>query len=614
MSLLGDRLRGHARDHGDAHAVHARGQWWTYRDLVTRADQLAASLGIASGDAVVVAIYSGIEAVVAICAAALVDAIPVLVDPRDREQAERTIADSRPACVVTSSDVVFGGRTIEVDRDRAPRVGDVAALAWTATPRPPTISHVLFTSGSTARAKGIVWSQLRAGYDWRMTQQLPEPPRPGGIIAPLCTGLGLHDLLRSLYQRRDVAILDMPFLAAIAEIDALGIDRLKLTPTHVEILLATAAEIASVRRISITSASIKPARVRALAERVPNAKIARTYGLNECGVATMVWLHANPGKLATVGRANSDRRVTVRDAAGRVLAPGEVGEVVVEVPAWDAVDGYLDPTPELQRRFENGVLWTGDRGTLDERGFLTLGGRLSEILKVGGRSVSAPRIEQSLTEIAGIAEVVVVGVPDRFLGEVPCAVFVPTPSCDPSSLVGGAPLGATTPADDAPRWYLPRRSLPRGASGKLRRGLLAHEAARWTRTFVGTIVAGDRSYPAFDLDNGVAVVDGIPHEWRRSDSVIDPYTRVIALVARRPTRPLAFGAIRSGADALVVLGPIAVALETAEVTRELLDMFAGELARLARLLPGEPAEVRIDAAHETLRAWAGHRPSATSER
>lgn len=606
MSRLGDRLRFHARDSAEAPAVYAGERWWSFAELVAAAGALALEVG--PGDVVAIAIDRGIEAVVAIAAVVLAGAIPAVIDPHDRELAARTLAGLRPARVlVAPGDDELPGATVVEGAGSPAAVTAATAAPWDPLRRAEGIAHILFTSGSTASGKGVVWSELRAGFDWMIHRpRAMARERPAGIVVPLCTGLGYHELVHALHHGTSVALLDAPFPAAIAQAKELGIYRLKLTPTHVEMLLATREELPELRVAMVTAAPIAADRLRALAERLPSARICRSYGLTESGTATSIWLHRRPGKLHTVGRPIAFRRVTVRDEDGRMLPPGRTGEVVIELPMWDpGADGYLDAPPELARRFDNGALWTGDQGRLDERGFLELGSRTAEILKVGGRSVGAPRIEERLAGLAGVAELAVVGVPDRLLGEVPCAVFVPAAGCDARRLGDGVELRP----DELPRWFLPRRELPRGPSGKIRRAQLAHEAAQWTQSFRRTVAPEHRPFPAFDLEHGIAVVDGCPASWAGDLAGLDPMARIITLVARRPPRPLALAIVQAarGVDAAMrfVVGPVAVALERGAATDDLLDVFAGELVVLAGLLPGPRAE-RI-CAHPVAprRAFAG---------
>ncbi|HEX4421353.1 MAG TPA: class I adenylate-forming enzyme family protein, partial [Kofleriaceae bacterium] len=488
--MLGDRLRAHPTAD---RAVHDQ-RWWTYGELMTAAAPIArriTELGLGRGDVVALPIDRGIEAVVATCATLLAGAIPAVLDPRDPDTAARTLARLRPALVmVAPADAALPGAHVielrggrgELSAATGPSIArDLAqdlAPAQAPVPRDPRISHVIFTSGSTAETKGVVWSELRASFDWSAgAPQANRQGRPGGIHAALCTGLGFHELLHALHHGIAVALLHAPFMATLAQIRELGVDRLRLTPTHVEMLLATAEVLPEVAAVSVATAPIAPERLRELRARVPGARLCRAYGLTETGPASAVWSDLNPRKLHTVGRAVAFRRITVRDPDGNMLPPDQPGEVVIELPMWDACDGYLDPPPELARRFTNGALWTGDRGTIDRHGFLVLAGRQAEVLKIGGRSVSAPRIEQALGAMPGVRELVVVGVPERWLGEVACAVYVPEPDADPRTLADEA-AARSAMVEDTPRWWLARRELPRGPTMKLRRGLIAREAAR----------------------------------------------------------------------------------------------------------------------------------------
>ncbi len=576
--MLGDRLRAHP---AGVRAVHAQ-RWWTYGELLTAAEPIArrlAALGLGRGDVVALPIDRGIEAVVATCATLLAGAIPAVLDPRDPDTAARTIARLRPALVMGAA--LPGAHVVELRGGR----GELsAASAPPADPvrRDPRISHVIFTSGSTAETKGVIWSELRAGFDWAAGARPGGDQRPGGIHASLCTGLGFYELLHAFYHGHAVALLHAPFMATLTQIRELEVDRLRITPTHVEMLLATAELLPEVLSVSVASAPIAPERLRELHARMPKARLCRAYGLTESGPASAVWSDRNPKKLHTVGRAVAFRRVTVRDPDGNMLPPDQQGEVVIELPMWDACDGYLDAPPELARRFTNGVLWTGDRGTIDRHGFLVLAGRQAEVLKIGGRSVSAPQIEAALGAMPGVRELVVVGVPDRWLGEIPCAVYVPEAGADPRALADEA-AARSAMAEDTPRWWLAQRELPRGPTMKVRRGLLAREAARWTGAFPQVIAPGHRRFAACDLDGGLAIVDGWP--WA-SDGALDPCARPIALATRRPVTALAIAAIQpadAGVPARLIIGPIAHGASEAQ-----LDAFAAELARLATLLPGPP--------------------------
>jgi acyl-CoA synthetase (AMP-forming)/AMP-acid ligase II len=595
VTKLGEQLRRHARDSHHQHAVYATDRWWTYGELVRCADDMRHELALSPGDVVAVLAERGIAPVLAICAAALASAVPATIDPNDRTLATRTLAGLRPAVAIGAGDafgpscdvLVCSGATARIARRAVPH-------AWEPVRR-PGIAHIIFTSGTTSEAKGVVWSTSRAEFDWALREPPPlHRAAPGAIAVPLSAAFGLQDLLRSLYHGLATVLLDAPFRVGVEQARALAVNRLKLTPTHVSMLLATAAELPAVRAVVIGAAPIAPEQIDALAQRLPDARIGRSYGLTEAGAGTAVWRDHHPGKMHTVGRPIAMRAVSIRDRDGNVLPPRTWGEVVIDVPVWDRGDGYLEASPELDRRFHNARLWTGDRGLLDARGFLVLGPRVAEIIKVGGRSASAPRIEQALSGFGAVSELAVVGVADRTLGEAPCVVFVPGSDSDPAALARAA-QGAVR-EDEVPRWFLPRPDLPRTASGKARRGVLAREASAWTETFAEAIAWGHRVYPAFFIEDDVAVVDGgLEPEFHDRDA-IEPGGRALLLMERDAGRLLAVGCVRAAPAAEMrtarfVLGPFAVARRPARIAPGLVDVFASELMRLARLLPGTPAVI-----------------------
>ncbi|MFN0245623.1 MAG: class I adenylate-forming enzyme family protein [Kofleriaceae bacterium] len=576
MSALGDRLRDHARTRPTAHAVHTDGRWWTYGELVERADQLAVELALVPGDVIAIAVDRGIRAVSAACAAALAGAITAVVEPRDPDRLAPILDTLRPKAVITAAEAL--------DRPDAPIARD------------PRIALVLYTSGSAATPKAVVWSEARLRFDLALAQAHHSPPACAGIAAPLSTSFGFKDLVMTLYRGGSCVLVETPFVWGLDVALSLGIERINLTPTHVHFALASERELGGLRQIGVGAAPINATTIAALAQRAPDARVGRIYGLTETGVVTALWLPGGSSKLHSVGRPSLSRGVTIRDAAGRVQPAQTWGNVVVQLPVWDEPDGYLDAPPELQRRFHNAQLWTGDRGKLDADGYLVLGARLSELIKVGGRSTSAPFIENALATRATLA---VIGTPDPTLGEVPAVVYEPAPGVDLPALVADA--HSRLRADEVPRWWLPRPVLPRGSLDKIDRATLAREVRRWAAAFPNSVATDDdRLVPAADLDADVSIADVALAPWFES-ARNDAAGRYIALVERRTGRTLAGAWLQvvivaegAGGAARVMrcaVGPVAIA--GASPPAALVERFAARLADLAQRLPGPDGPVHI---------------------
>jgi long-chain acyl-CoA synthetase len=153
-----------------------------------------------------------------------------------------------------------------------------------------------------------------------------------------------------------------------------------------------------------------------------HAKLLEVYGLTEStGLVT-----ANPvfgiRKPGSIGIAVSGVEVKVIDPSGKACAQGEVGELAFR--GANAVAGYWN-RPEITReRIKNGWVHTGDHVYMDEDGYYFLVGREGELIISGGYNIYEKEIEMVLSSHPEIQEVAVIGIPDRYKGEIPKAFVV----------------------------------------------------------------------------------------------------------------------------------------------------------------------------------------------
>jgi len=117
--------------------------------------------------------------------------------------------------------------------------------------------------------------------------------------------------------------------------------------------------------------------------------------------------------------------VRVADADGRTLPLAETGEVLVRGDT--VMLGYWRDPEATARAIRDGWLFTGDLGSLDEDGFLTLRDRSKDLVISGGSNIYPREVEEVLLLAPGVAEVAVVGAPDPEWGEVVVAFVVPRP-------------------------------------------------------------------------------------------------------------------------------------------------------------------------------------------
>jgi acyl-CoA synthetase (AMP-forming)/AMP-acid ligase II len=204
------------------------------------------------------------------------------------------------------------------------------------------------------------------------------------------------------------------------------------------------------------------------------ASVLTAYGLTECcGYAT----GCRPGDpddvvSLTSGRAVDGVEVTIARPGGGAVAPGEAGEVLVR--GYNVMVGYWgDPEATADAVDKDGWLHTGDIGVLDAAGNLSITDRLKDMYVVGGFNAYPAEVEQVLVRHDAVSEAAVIGVPDARLGEVGRAFVVARQGATPNEADLVAWCRDRLAGYKVPRSVLLVDSLPRNATGKVDKKLLA---------------------------------------------------------------------------------------------------------------------------------------------
>jgi acyl-CoA synthetase (AMP-forming)/AMP-acid ligase II len=226
-------------------------------------------------------------------------------------------------------------------------------------------------------------------------------------------------------------------------------------------------------RLAVTGAAVVPV---ALVERMQAElgidTVLTAYGLTEAVVVTMCRPGDSPRTVATTsGRATAGFEIrlagTSADGAGEILLRGP-----------NVMLGYLeDPAATKEAVDSGGWLHTGDVGSLDDAGNLTITDRLKDMYICGGFNVYPAEVEQVLARLDGVAESAVIGIPDQRLGEVGKAFVVTRPGrqlTEPDVLAHCRERLANF---KVPRQVEFRPELPRNPSGKPLKRLLREESA-----------------------------------------------------------------------------------------------------------------------------------------
>jgi oxalate---CoA ligase len=347
--------------------------------------------------------------------------------------------------------------------------------------QPDDISMVLHTSGTTSRPKIVPLSQRNlCASATHIARTLQFGPSDCGLnIMPL---FHIHGLIAGVLA---------PLAAGSQVFCTPGFNALKFfgwmeeakptwytaVPTMHQAIVGRASKNAEVitrhplRFVRSSSSSMPPQVIREI-EAAFNAPLIESYGMTE---ATHQ-MASNPlppavRKPGSVGVA-AGPEIAILDEDGNVLPQGAVGEIAIRGP--NVTAGYESNVKANAEAYVNGWFRTGDQGTLDTEGYLSLTGRLKEIINRGGEKISPREIDELLMDHAAVAQVVCFGMPHTKLGEEVAAVVVLRDQMQATERELQDFVALRAADFKVPKKILFMDEIPKGATGKLQRiGLAA---------------------------------------------------------------------------------------------------------------------------------------------
>lgn len=293
--------------------------------------------------------------------------------------------------------------------------GQVTAQSWTA---------IFKTSGTTGPSKRVpVTHQNLIEMARKMERWLALTPADRSacimpiyynagfkatLVVPLLIGCsvalpasgGANDIDRWLAELRPTWLTASPaFLQAVAE-------KLQASPDR---------EFLDSLRFVLSTASYLPDPLRVELQRLLARPVVEFYGLCEAGMMTGPLLPPHAAKAGSVGRIPVGELV-IRDDAGQAVPPGQAGHVMLSGPS--VMPGYLfDDIDGVPSGLVDGWLATGDIGSVDADGHLTVAGRTKEIINRGGEKVAPYDVEKALLGHPAVREAAAFAVPHPRLGE-----------------------------------------------------------------------------------------------------------------------------------------------------------------------------------------------------
>lgn len=488
-------------------ALVARSGRLTYAELDRRANQAAHALrglGVGAGDRVGVTLPNDLDVVVAFHGVMRLGAVWLGVNRSLALPEQRFILDDAGARVLIADDSrAAAHKDLVGELDALERVviagADPADSEWAAslaaqsTARPDVEidplapGGIAYTSGTTGFPKGVVHSQHNLMLVAAATVSSRDygPDLRKGDCMPL-TILNMLALTTLLVARAGGTCVVMDRMDASGIAEWIRAERVTVWNGVPAILHSMTTDpsirpgdLATLREVW-TGGGDCPAAVRdaftAKFDRSPRA----TYGLTEAPALVTIDDPRGPHVAGGSGRPLPHLAVSIRDAEGRVLAPGETGEIcigAVDAGPWAGqyrpMLGYRDREDATRDALAGGVLHTGDIGFVDADDVLHVRDRKNLMIVRGGSNVYPAEVERVLHEVPGVAACAVLGLADDRLGERVVAAIEPEPGASVSTTALTEHCRESLANYKVPERFVMVDAFPRNAMGKIERKKLA---------------------------------------------------------------------------------------------------------------------------------------------
>jgi acyl-CoA synthetase (AMP-forming)/AMP-acid ligase II len=421
--VLLETLARHVRERGARPFLRHAGRTVSYADfeaLSNRAANALVTRGVGKGDRVTLALGNSVEYVVAAIGVLKAGAI---LNPVNQSlgagELSYVLGHADPRLVVTdaSSDAKLAGL------GRATVLGErLIEAASAARPavriEPGDYSTLLYTSGTTGKPKGVLFTHSRTGTSGpHFIERLGLTPDDTILaVTPLFHGNAWGAVTTALYAGGTAAFARQfsasEFWPLVHEVRATVVYTLGTVLAMLLTREPSELERTNPLRV-ILGLGAAPIRDRVVA-RFGVEAVLECFGSTDAGVVTIEPLGAAP-RTGSCGPAVPGVEIRVVDDAGTVLPPRGVGEILVKSPAMMAAY-YRDPE-ETARALRDGWFHSGDLGFLDADGWLYFVDRKRDVIRRGGENVSSVLVEKTLREHPKVSEVAVIGVPDPVLGQ-----------------------------------------------------------------------------------------------------------------------------------------------------------------------------------------------------
>ncbi|MFE4539978.1 long-chain fatty acid--CoA ligase [Streptomyces scopuliridis] len=377
-----------------------------------------------------------------------------------------------PAFGAVAHDCGGAGRLIAVDATYEAALAQAEDTEIDEHVAPDDIAMIMYTSGTTGRAKGAVLTH--ANITWNCVNVLVDTDLASDEVsllsAPLFHTAALNMTCLPPFLKGGTLILEEAFSPSrtLRLVEEHGVTVMFGVPAMFQRIASDerfgVADLTSVRFLICGGAPVPPALIHTYEQR--GLRFLQGYGMTESSPGVCLLdadnASAKPGSAGLPKFFNDVRLVT---PSGAESETGERGELLVEGPT--VVSGYWGLPDATAASFSDGWFHSGDVAVRDDDGYLTIVDRLKDMIISGGENIYPTEVENLLFEHPAVEDCAVIGVPDRTWGEVARAVVVRVPGAEATAEDILAFLTGRLAGYKIPKTVVFTDELPRSGAGKL---------------------------------------------------------------------------------------------------------------------------------------------------
>jgi fatty-acyl-CoA synthase len=477
---------------------------WRYGELLAEAERAASALLARFNPGEPVAVYAGNvpEWVVMEFAAGLAGVTLVTVNPASQPaELEHVLADSRARGIFLGTEHRGASLAATLDQVR-PHLPELRhAISFEEWPEfcrsgatsrrlpdvdPAAPAQIIYTSGTTGRPKGAVLTHRALTNNARLALQTvgPEPGEVAVNPMPLFHVAGCCMLTLGIVQTLGTHVLPPRFDPGL-QLELIESYRGALIGGVSTMLMALLEHRDAGRRDlsslrwALSGGALVPPELARRVEAAFGVPLVITFAQTEssCSITMTRSKDSAEDRAQSVGRPLPQTEVRIVDpVSAATVPPGTVGEICTR--GYLVMRGYLDDPASTRAAIdEDGWLHTGDLGSMDERGYVRIEGRLKDMIIRGGENIYPREIEAVILSHPQVAEVAVVGVDDRFWGEEVAAVVRPVGGQPPPEAELVALCRERLAHFKVPSRWAFVEAFPLTASGKVQKNVLRERLA-----------------------------------------------------------------------------------------------------------------------------------------